>query len=66
MIKSTREEKVVSASKAILNGLADDGGLYIFDSFPQIDINEVFDYKYQDLATYILDLLFEQCYNEPR
>ncbi len=59
MIKSTRNEKVVSASKAILNGLADDGGLYIFDKYPQVDIEKVFDYKYQDLAAYILDLLLE-------
>lgn len=59
MIKSTRNEKVVSASKAILNGLADDGGLYIFDEYPQVDIEKVFNYSYQDLATYILDLLLE-------
>ena len=59
MIKSTRKEQIVSASKAILNGLADDGGLYIFDTYPQVDLEKVFDYSYQDLATYILNLLLD-------
>ena len=59
MIKSTRLEKVVNASKAILNGLADDGGLYIFDNYPNVDLKKVFDYSYQDLATYILNLLLD-------
>lgn len=59
MIKSTREEKKVSASYAILNGLASDGGLYIFDEYPTVDIDKIFDFSYQELAAYILDLLLD-------
>lgn len=59
MIKSTRIEKVVSASQAILNGLADDGGLYIFDVYPQVELDKIYNYSYQDLATHILNLLLD-------
>ena len=31
MFHSTRGEKLVSSPMAILNGLADDGGLYVID-----------------------------------
>ena len=37
MFHSTRGEKLVSSPMAILNGLADDGGLYVIDNIPKID-----------------------------
>jgi len=57
LYKSTRgfQEKVLSA-QAILNGIAPDGGLYIPESFPTIDLNKCMAMSYQELAAYILSL----------
>ena len=59
MLLSTREEIKTSASKAIIEGLAKDGGLYIFDKFPQVDYAKLIDYSYKDLSVYILSLLLD-------
>ncbi|MBO7080242.1 MAG: threonine synthase [Bacilli bacterium] len=59
MLLSTRDEIKTSASKAIIEGLAKDGGLYIFDSFPKVDLNKLIDYSYKDLSVYILSLLLD-------
>ena len=55
--QSTRNPKqVVSASQAILQGLAPDGGLYVPQSFPQfeLDWDQLKDYSYQEMAEFIL------------
>ena len=59
MLVSTRDEIKVSATKAIIEGLAKDGGLYIFDSFPKVDYQKLLNYSYQDLSIYILSLLLD-------
>ena len=54
---STRgKSKEVSASQAILQGLAPDGGLYIPTSIPKLDVdfNELKDKSYQELALIIM------------
>ena len=51
--KSTRDgEKTVTASQAILKGLADDGGLFVPDSLPKLDVTmeALKDMSYQDVA----------------
>lgn len=58
--KSTRNAKEkVSASDAILHGLASDGGLYMLDHFDdcQIDLNEIKEDSYQDIAKKVLSLM---------
>ncbi len=53
LYKSTRNaEKTVTASEAILKGLADDGGLFVPVSIPQLDVslNELKDMNYQETA----------------
>ena len=59
MIKSTKKEIQVSASQAILEGLASDGGLYIFQSFPRVDYEKLVNYSYKELSVYILSLLLD-------
>ena len=53
LYKSTRNaEKTVTASEAILKGLADDGGLFVPVSIPKLDVtlNELKDMNYQETA----------------
>ena len=53
LYKSTRNsEKTVTASEAILKGLADDGGLFVPVSIPKLDVslNELKDMSYQETA----------------
>lgn len=57
MYKSTRDENnVVTASQAILQGLAEDGGLYVPVDLPKLEINfqELKDYSYQEMAFKVL------------
>ena len=37
MFHSTRGDKLVSSPEAILNGIAEDGGLYVIDKLPNIN-----------------------------
>lgn len=56
---STRGEGPVSGAEAIANGIADDGGLYVPSSFPNIsaqDIAEMAELDYQERAAYIMSL----------
>lgn len=56
---STRDNKKrVLAHEAIIKGIADDGGLYVPTSIPQIEksIEELASFSYQELAKYILGL----------
>ena len=53
LYKSTRDsEKTVTASEAILKGLADDGGLFVPVSIPKLDVtlDELKDMSYQETA----------------
>lgn len=53
LYKSTRNsDKTVTASEAILKGLADDGGLFVPVSVPKLDVtlNELKDMTYQETA----------------
>ena len=53
LYKSTRNsEKTVTASQAILKGLADDGGLFVPVSIPKLDVtlDELKDMSYQETA----------------
>ena len=59
MIVSTRNELHTKASLAILEGLAKDKGLYIFDTFNKIDLNKCVNYNYQELSVYILSLVLD-------
>ena len=57
LYKSTRgAEKEVTASQAILKGLADDGGLYMPVSIPKLDVslNELKDLTYQETAYVVM------------
>ncbi|MBN2221807.1 MAG: threonine synthase [Vallitaleaceae bacterium] len=58
---STRgQETNISASEAIVKGLAKDGGLYVPSSIPLIQkpLKELAEYSYQELACYVLGLFF--------
>ena len=59
MIISTRNELRTKSSIAILEGLAKDKGLYIFDDFKTIDLNKCLNYTYQELSVYILSLVLD-------
>ncbi|MDF2804903.1 MAG: threonine synthase, partial [Anaerocolumna sp.] len=61
MYQSTRSQsKPVTASQAILKGLADDGGLYVPQSIPRLNISldELSKLSYQDTAYEVLKLFF--------
>ncbi|MBQ7266116.1 MAG: threonine synthase [Firmicutes bacterium] len=60
MYKSTRgSEKKVTASMAIVQGIAEDGGLFVPESIPAIDftLEESLSYDYRELAYRVLRLL---------
>ena len=57
LYKSTRNsEKTVTASEAILKGLADDGGLYVPVSIPKLDVtlDELKEMSYQETAYVVM------------
>ncbi|WP_108832225.1 threonine synthase [Aedoeadaptatus coli] len=57
---STRDKtRVVTAKEAIFRGPADDGGLFVADRIPKIDLNQYMDYSYEALAAEVLHLFFE-------
>ena len=61
MYKSTRSEgKTVTASQAILQGLAEDGGLYVPTSIPKLDksLEEIADMSYQETAYEVMKQFF--------
>ena len=60
MFHSTRGEKLVSSPEAILNGLADDGGLYVIDSIPSLDYHELLNDDYQTIAAKVLNKFFPE------
>lgn len=60
MYHSTRGNKNVTSYEAIINGLADDGGLYVIDEIPKLSYKEVLNYSYQMLAGKIISLFFSE------
>ncbi len=61
LYKSTRSEsKPVTASKAILKGLAEDGGLYVPEKFPKLEISmeEISKMDYKEIAYQVMSLFF--------
>lgn len=58
MYHSTRSKKEVSGATAIINGLADDGGLYVMDELPKINYKDLIDSDYPCMASKILNLFF--------
>ncbi len=60
MFKSTRgDSDHVTASQAIVKGIAEDGGLYIPESIPSIDfpLEEIVQWDYRELAYRVLKLV---------
>ena len=63
LYSSTRNgEEKVTASKAILKGLADDGGLFVPESIPKLDvtIEELAKMSYQETAYAVMKLFFTE------
>lgn len=60
MFHSTRGEKLVSSPEAILNGLADDGGLYVIDKIPSLDYHDLLKDDYQTIAAKVLNKFFPE------
>lgn len=60
MFHSTRGKRLVSSPQAILNGLADDGGLYVIDNLPSIDYHDLINDDYQTMASKILNAFFPE------
>ncbi|WP_099470119.1 threonine synthase [Konateibacter massiliensis] len=61
LYKSTRSEKeTVTASQAILKGLADDGGLFVPTSIPKLETNmsDLSEMTYQQVAYEVMRLFF--------
>ncbi|MEE0954977.1 MAG: threonine synthase [Eubacterium sp.] len=59
LYESTRgAEKGVTASRAVLNGLAGDGGLYVPDHFPKLDVSfdKLKDMNYRQVAYEVMSL----------
>ena len=57
MYTSTRSDMKIPASRAIINGLASDGGLYVIKSLKNIkvlDINELVGKSYKEIALIVL------------
>ncbi len=65
---STRGEGPVSGARAIINGIAKDGGLYVPSSFPKItpeDLADMAELSYAERAAYVMSLyLTEFSYEE--
>lgn len=59
MYQSTRSGQRVSASQAILKGLADDGGLFVPERIPKLEksMEELKELSYQDTAYEVMRLL---------
>ena len=61
MYQSTRSEGTkVTASQAILKGLADDGGLFVPVSIPKLDVSleDISKMTYQETAYEVMKLFF--------
>lgn len=70
LFKSTRGNETVTASQAILKGLADDGGLFVPTSIPKLDVTiealSKMDYKetaYEVMKLFLTDFTEEELKN---
>ena len=64
---STRGNATVnSAAEAIVKGLANDGGLFVPEIFPDLknNLNEMLDYSYPQIATKVIGSFLEECDND--
>ena len=59
MYLSTRGGQRLTASKAILKGLADDGGLFIPETMPKLNVKWCLDKNYVEIAKEIFTLFFD-------
>ena len=59
MYHSTRGKKEVLASVALMEGIAEDGGLYITDIKP-VEIEEFKGLSYREMAKKIISLYFHK------
>ena len=60
MFHSTRNNELVSSEKAILDGLAKDGGLYVVDEIPMLDYHDLLNDDYQTIAAKVLHSFFKE------
>ena len=64
-ISTRNKEKIVSVSEAIIQGLADDGGLYTAQTLDQkVDLASTLKMSYLELAQYILSLFLSDFSHE--
>ena len=64
-ISTRNKDKVVSSSEAIIQGLADDGGLYTPQALDQkVDLASTLKMSYLELAHYILSLFLSDFSHE--
>ena len=54
MYTSTRCEKSITASKAIIEGISSDGGLYVIKKTPMIDYKSLYGKTYKEIAKEVL------------
>ena len=54
MVHSTRSKEEYDIFKAIEKGLANDGGLFVIDSFKRVDLESLKDLSYHNLVIEIL------------
>ncbi len=60
MYRSTRSNKLISASEAIIHGIASDKGLFLPEKIPNLDLSEKWiNYSYQDIAKIVFTLYFD-------
>ncbi|MPW26914.1 threonine synthase [Alkalibaculum sp. M08DMB] len=52
--QSTRSNQKVSSSLAILKGISDEGGLFVPDSFPSVNVSNLENLNYQEICFSIL------------
>lgn len=57
---STRSEQSILASEAVLKGIASDGGLFVPEVFPSIDLKSMEDKSYQDICYQVMHLFFDE------
>ena len=57
---STRDNNIdITSSMAILKGISNDGGLFVPESFPKVNLNELKEFSYPQLASHILGLYLD-------
>ncbi len=54
MLTSTRANKNVTSSMAIIEGISNDGGLYVLNEIPKVNLEDLKNLSYKELAVEIL------------